>query len=209
MVPLILAAFSTCFPKPRPDEPLGPGTAPGTESPNVGARSLRVNDGRKTRESDSHIPPERIVLAATPRMSPMIILRHPMEKRKKPETRANSRTWCERTVPPIRHWNTPRGPSPNSGPTTGKNLSNSCGNQSISEKASMVTWAMMNNRLITAQAIPPRWPGMVLFLDGGVSGLARDMCVGHIRRYATRCNHTPQVSPRGILQVALNPCETV
>ena len=35
----------------------------------------------------------------------------------------------------------------------------------------MVTWAMMNNRLITAQAIPPRWPGMVLFLDEGSAGL--------------------------------------
>ena len=92
MIPFILAAFSACFPKPRPDEPFGPGAAPGTESSNVGARFLRVNDGRNSRESDSHIPPERIVLAATPRMSPIMILRHPMEKRKKPETRANSRT---------------------------------------------------------------------------------------------------------------------
>ena len=92
MIPFILAAFSACFPNPRPNEPLWPGAAPGTEPSNVGARSLRVNDGRKTRESDSHIPPERIVLAATPRMRPIMILRHPMEKRKKPETRANLRT---------------------------------------------------------------------------------------------------------------------
>jgi len=28
----------------------------------------------------------------------------------------------------------------------------------------MVTWAMMNNQLITAQAIPPAWYGTVLFL---------------------------------------------
>ena len=196
-------------PNPRPDEPLGPGAAPGTESSKVGALFLRVNDGRKTRESDSHILPERIVLAATPRMRPIKILMHPIVKRKKPATRANWRTWCERTVPPIRHWKTPRGPNPNSGPTTGKNLSKSCGNKSTSETASMVTWAMMNNQLITAQAIPPFWPGTVLFLDKRVSELAPKVHTKHVRRYATQCNHTRQARPRGMLQVVSTPCESV
>ena len=150
--------------------PLAPGATPGggtTESSKTEERLLTGTAGRKTKESDSHIPPERIVLAATPKTSLTTILRHPIEKRKKPETRTNFRTWCERTVPPIKHWKTPKGPRPNSGPTTGKNLSKRCANKPSSENARMVTWAMMNNRLITAQVTPPVWSGTVLFLDWG------------------------------------------
>jgi len=93
------------------------------------------------------------------------MLTHPIEKRNTPETRVNLWTWCERTVPPTRHWKTPNGPDPNFGPTTGKNLSKRFAKNSSSDKTRMVTWAMMNNQLITAQAIPPAWYGTVLFLE--------------------------------------------
>ena len=163
MIPFILVAFSARFPNPRPNEPLGPGAAPGAGSSGMEGRLLRGTHGRRTRESDSIVPPERIVLAATPRTSPITILRPPIEKRRKPEPRVKLETWCERTVPPIRHWKTPKGPNPNSGPATGKNLSKRCVNQDSSEKVRMVTWAMMNNQLMTAQAIPPVWFGTELF----------------------------------------------
>ena len=90
-IPFILAAFSARLPNPSPDEWLGPGAAPGTESSET-ERLLRGMGDRRTRESESPVSPDRIALAATPKTSPIKILRPPTEKRKKPETRVNSRT---------------------------------------------------------------------------------------------------------------------
>ena len=63
---------------------------------------------------------ERFVFAFSRKMRPRRILRHPIEKRKKAETRVKSSVCWERTVAPMRHWKIPKAPRPNEGPRTGK-----------------------------------------------------------------------------------------
>jgi len=79
-------------------------------------------DLKEGREEFSDLAGLRARLALLPsrKMRPTRMLRQPTEKRKKADTRANSSIWCERTEAPIKHWKTPRAPTPKSGPRTGK-----------------------------------------------------------------------------------------
>lgn len=153
------AAFSPCLPNPYPPfsrlPPLLHESKSGLSEPTPdfpGLISLIL--GRIGFESERHCVIERFDLARSRKMRPRRILRHPSAKRKNAETRLKSSTWWERMAAPRRHWKIPRAPSPNVGPRTGKKRSKKAIGQPISERKRMMTWKMMNSRLMIAQKTP-------------------------------------------------------